>query len=92
VIVRVSGQGQWEVPDAEHGRLNALDDEIMRALEAGDEAAFGRLLGELLEAVTTAGSRLADDALVSSDVVLPGPDTTLEEARELFAGDGAIPD
>jgi hypothetical protein len=34
---------------------------------------------------------VADDELVTSDHVLPHADTTLEEAREAFAGEGAIP-
>jgi hypothetical protein len=41
--------------------------------------------------VETSGATVADSELVTSDHVLPHVDTTLEEAREAFAGEGAIP-
>ena len=34
---------------------------------------------------------MPDGELVTSDHVLPAADTTLEEAREAFSGEGAIP-
>ena len=37
------------------------------------------------------GNPVPDEQLVTSDHVLPHADTTLEEAREAFAGEGAIP-
>jgi hypothetical protein len=90
VIVRISGSGQWRVPDEQRPLLNELDDEIVRSLETCDQAEFSRLLHRLLDAVTEAGERLPDDELLPSDVVLPATDTTLEEAREIFAGEGVI--
>ena len=39
----------------------------------------------------TSGTPVPDGELVTSDHVLPAADTTLEEAREAFAGEGAIP-
>ena len=38
------------------------------------------------------GTPLSDDELEESDVILPPPDTTLEEAAHEFTGDGLIPD
>jgi hypothetical protein len=42
--------------------------------------------------VQTEGTRLADEDLRPSDVVIPPADLTLEETRQLFSGDGLIPD
>jgi hypothetical protein len=92
VIVRISGEGQWRVPEEERDRLNALDNEIGSALETCSQDEFRELLARLAAEVTSTGERLADDEIVPSDVVLPARDTTLEEARELFAGEGLIPD
>jgi hypothetical protein len=46
----------------------------------------------MTEAVRTNGARLPDDDLSPSDGIIPPEDLTLEEARELFEGEGLIPD
>jgi hypothetical protein len=88
VIVRVSGEGQWHVPDDRHALLNDLDNQIVEALESCSQEQFTSLLHQLIEATIEAGEPVSDDELLPSDVVLPARDTTLEEARELFAGEG----
>ena len=60
-------------------------------MAAGDGAAFERSFGELIAHVRDSGTPVPDGELVTSDHVLPAADTTLEEAREAFAGEGAIP-
>jgi hypothetical protein len=42
--------------------------------------------------VRSTGQRLADDELVPSDAVIPPEDLSLDEARELLAAEGFIPD
>jgi hypothetical protein len=37
------------------------------------------------------GQRVAEEEIATSDIILPPPDTTLAEARGLFAGEGALP-
>jgi hypothetical protein len=91
VIVRILEHGQFRLDDAEHGRLNELDNDVAAAVAAGDEAAFRASLAALLGFVQAEGVPVADAELVTSDVVLPQPDISLDEAREAFAGEGAIP-
>jgi len=91
VIVRVLGEGQFDVPDDRLDELNELDEEILRAVEAGDLEAFSRALEALLAEVRRAGSPMAHDHLGPSDLVLPGPDATLDEVRGLLDEDGLIP-
>ncbi len=92
MIVRISGEGQYELPDADAERLNDLDNQAVAAVEAGDEAKFSELWGQMLELVSSDGREIDDDELVESDVILPPRDSTFEEARADFSGDGLIPD
>ncbi|MDZ4249196.1 MAG: hypothetical protein U0990_03785 [Candidatus Nanopelagicales bacterium] len=89
MIVRVQGEGQFEIPEAELARLNEFDDALERGL--GDESAFSAALAALLKHVRTVGARLADDVLVESDVVLPPAEASSHEVREMLSGEGLIP-
>ena len=92
MIVRLMGEGQWRVDDSLSARLNQLDDEVGQAVEVGDEAALWRGLQALAETVRSNGERLDDTDLTPSDAIIPPEDLSLEEARELLAGEGLIPD
>jgi hypothetical protein len=91
VIVRVLGEGQYDVPDGHAESLNEYDRLLTEALDAGDEPAFRRALLALIASVRASGTRLADDALVPSDVVLPGDDATIDDVRELLGDEGLVP-
>jgi len=90
VIVRISTEGQYRLDDGERERLNALDNDAVAAVGDGNEARFRELFDELLELVRT-GTSLGEDELSESEVILPPPDISLEEAREEFTGEGLIP-
>ena len=92
MIVRISGEGQWRLPDGDSERLNELDNETVGAVEAGDEARFRELFEQMLELVANDGEAVADDELVESDVIIPPRDLSFEEAQGEFTGEGVIPD
>jgi hypothetical protein len=92
VIVRISGEGQFELPDADAERLNDLDNRAVAAAEAGDGGGFDSLWREMLDLVAADGRAIDDDELVESDVILPPRDISFEEARAEFTGEGLIPD
>jgi hypothetical protein len=92
VIVRISTEGQYEVGDGDVEALNALDNEAVTACESGDEQKFKDTYAKLLDLVRSKGRPLDDDELEGSDVILPPPDVSLEEASAEFTGDGLIPD
>ena len=92
MIVRILTEGQYNLPGAFVDRLNEIDNEIVDVVGNGDREAFRKLLGEMLEHVRTNGSEVPIEELVESDVVLPEPDITLEEAASLFTGEGVVPD
>jgi hypothetical protein len=85
------GEGQVQLADSHFPELNKLDDELLREMESGDEAGFRHTLAALLDAVRTLGTPLPDDALEPSELILPSPDATLDEVREMLSDDGLIP-
>ena len=92
MIVRIAEENQYEFPDDQADRLNDLDNAVVAAVEAGDEDRFHEVFEQMLQLVRSDGHKLSDDELEESDVILPPPDTTLEEAAHEFTGDGLIPD
>jgi hypothetical protein len=91
MIVRISNEGQYDVPDDATDELNRLDNEAVSVCEASDEAGFRAVFTRLLEYVRTTGTLVADDELFGSDIILPPPDVSLQEARTEFQGEGLIP-
>ena len=92
MIVRLMQEGQYRVSDDLLGRLNEIDNRAAEALDRNDEEGVRAQLEQLAAAVREAGERLDDADLSPSDVIVPPSDLSLEEARELFSGDGLIPD
>ena len=92
MIVRVSGEGQFKLPDEDADRLNDLDNRAVAAVEEGDRATFAELWAQMLELVRTDGQAMGEDELEESDVILPPRDITFEEAQGEVTGDGLIPD
>ena len=86
------GEGQFRVDEQTAEGLNELDGQAAQAVEAGDEENLKRLLELMTSQVREQGERLADDDLSASEAIIPPEDLTLEEAKQLFAGEGLIPD
>jgi hypothetical protein len=92
MIARLMGDGQYEIDEALCTRLNELDDKAVAALEANDEEQLDGFLDQMAELVRSEGTRLADDDLSASEIVIPPSDLTLEETRQLFSDDGLVPE
>jgi hypothetical protein len=91
VIIRIATEGQYEVPEEDMASLNRLDNDAVKACEGDDEERFRVAFAELLDLVRSKGHPVDDDDLRGSDLILPPPDVTLEEARAEFSGEGLIP-
>jgi hypothetical protein len=91
VIVRVASKGQFRLDDDGIQQLNEFENEAVAAVDRGDEAALAEVLHRMLEFVERNGTPLPDEELVPSDLVLPPPDMSVEEAREEFSGEGLLP-
>lgn len=92
MIVRISNEGQYRIPDEHHVRLNELDNAVVAAVEGDDEDRFHEDFEELLQFIRTNGVELEGDDLSSSDVIVPPADLSFTEAAADFTGDGLIPD
>ncbi len=92
MIVRIATERQYRLPDETAGRLNELDNEAVAAVEAGDEARFHQLFEEMLTVVRRDGQLLEEDELTGSEIIIPPPDLSFEEAKGEFTGEGLIPD
>jgi choline dehydrogenase-like flavoprotein len=92
VIVRISGEGQYDLSDDLHHRLNELDDAAVAAVDRGDEDGWHAAFEELLQFVRANGTEIGDDDLRGSEIILPPADTSFAEAGEDFTGEGLVPD
>ena len=92
MIVRISGEDQFRLDEGLREQLDNLAGAAHAAVDAGDEAAFQRTLAELLGFVRANGTRIGDEEIETSDVILPPGDMTLAEAASEFTGEGLIPD
>ncbi len=92
MIVRIATERQYRLPDDIKDRLNELDNEAVAAVESGDEQRFHQLFEEMLTVVRRDGQLLEEDELTDSEIIIPPPDLTFEEAKGEFTGEGLIPD
>lgn len=91
MIIRILGEGQFDVSDEAMDELNELDAVVESAVRAGNEPAFADALVELLAGVRRLGTAHDVDSLDSSDLILPMQDASLAEVQEMLADDGLIP-
>jgi hypothetical protein len=91
MIVRILGEGQYEVSPDQLPDLNEVDRLVERAIQQGDEEGFRSALARLLTEVHEGGTQLGEDVFVESDLVLPGPDATLEEVAAMLDDEGLLP-
>ncbi len=92
MIVRILSEGQYQLPSAQLDSLNDLDNKVVDAVAAEDPKEFQQLFGRMLKLVREQGEPLPPDIISESQIILPAPDTTMDEARSLFSGEGLIPD
>jgi len=92
VIVRISTESQYRMPEDAAEELNELDNQVVAAVDGGDEDRFHALFEQMLDLVRRAGDPLGEDEIEESDVILPPPDTSFVEAAAGFTGEGLIPD
>jgi effector-binding domain-containing protein len=92
MIVRISGEDQYRLADSDAARLNELENEVVAIVESGQEDGFADVYRTLLDYVRAQGTRIGDDEIETSEVILPPSDLTFAEAGREFTGEGLIPD
>lgn len=93
MIVRILNEGQWELQDSAVRELNSLDDQVEQAVGDQDQDQLSRVLHQLLDRVRSLGSRVPDEDILDSDLILPAADSTVAEVRSLLndSEEGLIP-
>ena len=91
MIVRIATEGQYEVGEGDVPALEQLDNEAVAACESGDEQRFQDTFEHLIRFVRDKGKPVPEDRLDPSDVIIPPPDVSFEEAKAEFTGEGLIP-
>lgn len=92
MIVRISGEDQYRLDDADAQRLNELENSVVAIVEGGSEDGFADAFAAMLGYVRSHGTAVGDDEIETSDVILPPADISFEEAAMEFTGEGLIPD
>ncbi|CAD6493046.1 MAG: hypothetical protein DIAAKJNI_00435 [Candidatus Argoarchaeum ethanivorans] len=92
MIARLMGLGQYHIEDAYIDDLNTIDNLIVEIVEKDDYNNFRKTYPELISYVQKHGTPVPDGEIVESDIIIPPDDLTLEEAREIFKGQGIIED
>ena len=91
MIMRIFGEGQYELPDGTLAAMDELDEEVEAALDAGDEQRFRELYGRLLAHIREAGTPLAADDLRTSELMLPSAESRSRRSRAIFRATTCCP-
>jgi hypothetical protein len=103
IIVRVSGQGQFKVNREILDRINDIDNSIVNLLENADDnvddnstkvkqKGLNEKIIEITNLIRTNGMPLDDKEITQSQIMIPSPDISVDEAKKIFRGEGIIDD
>lgn len=87
IVVRVAGDAQYQLPSAVRPALEGLDMALVRALHANDAEGFTQCTAQLIKLIHASGAKLAHDDLRTSDMIVPGADMSVDEAKRLMSDD-----
>ena len=96
MIVRLMGEGQYEIDKKHIDAVNKIDNNIVKIVSGRDEkaatSAFRTEFTKLHDYVRKNGKKIPHEIIKPSDIIIPPEDITLEEARKIFKGEGLIKD
>lgn len=92
MIIRISEEGQYDVPDSLYDELNVIDNKIVELVSGDMEEEYKKELSKLIGKIKSSGKKLDDADIVASDIIVPPGDLTLSEAKEIFTGVGIFED
>lgn len=84
MIIRIATEGQYEVKGDVLGQLDEMDDLVLDAIDEDSPEAFSDALDKVLDLIRAKGVRLPDANLEVSDLILPPPDMSFAEAKDLL--------
>ena len=92
MIIRLMGEGQFEIDKKHLDEVNKVDNNIVKIVSKGDEKAYKTEYMKLAVLVRKNGKKIPDSIIKPSDIIIPPSDLTFEEAKRIFQGEGLIPD
>ncbi|UGV39965.1 hypothetical protein J7W08_07515 [Methanococcoides orientis] len=92
MIIRIMGEGQFEVPGSLFDELNIIDNRIVDLVAKENEADYRTELSRLINVIKSNGKQLDDASIVESNIIVPPEDLSLQEAKEIFTGSGLLED
>jgi hypothetical protein len=87
VIIRILGEGQYEVPESSRARLEELDAAVDHSLAAADDEWFQSALVALGAEIRSVGTLVDDTTILPSDLVVPHEGASLSEVSELLGSE-----
>jgi hypothetical protein len=90
MIIRILGEGQFLLDEVHLEKVNAIDNQIVVDVTQGNKVKYEQNLAKLISTVKELGQPLDPARIIASDIIIPPPDMSLEEARKVFAGEGLI--
>ena len=101
--MRVSGHGQFKVNREILDRINDIDNSIVNLLENTDtdvdvnsikvkQKELNEKVNEIINLIRTNGIPLDDKEIIQSQIMIPNPDISVDEAKKIFRGEGIIDD
>ena len=90
MIIRILGIGQFKLDDRHIDCLNKIDNQIVEHVSKGREKEFRKDLAKIISMIQEKGEAIDPAEIISSDIIVPPADMTLEEARQVFSGEGLI--
>ncbi|WP_137976060.1 PspA-associated protein PspAA [Streptomyces violaceusniger] len=94
MILRILGEGQYEIADVHLARLGELDAVLRTAAASGDDEECAAGFHALLDAVRDMGAPLLDDVPAPLDPILPDEGTCrrhMRQIQEQLADEGLMP-
>jgi phage shock protein A len=87
IVVRIQGEGRFRLASSYKDQLDGYDKKVVAAIDAGQPAGLKQSVNDVIAFVKSHGLPVPDSENVTSQVVLPSEELTLDEAKKIMAGD-----
>jgi PspAA-like protein len=91
-IVRIMGHGQFRVDDRTAKLINRKDHELLKIIQRHEqgEKDYAKRVAEVVGLVKQSGLPLDHKEIVQSDIIVPGAEFSIDNAKNLFRGQGSL--
>ncbi len=90
MIIRILGEGQFQLDDNLVDKVNKIDNKIVNHVSQGNKLEYARDLANLISTIKELAEPLDPVEIVPSDIIIPPSDLSFEEARKVFCDEGLI--